>query len=60
VVQSREYLSTRGPKKYAERIATFLPDGRVALRDVWRDYVDRLAVDAEDDEAESDESDGDS
>ncbi len=81
------------PKKFADRGATLLPDGRIdvdgntfskpsraaasirgkptdgmwfflvdqashrSLRDVWRGYVDALAVDAEEDEAESDDND---
>jgi hypothetical protein len=30
------------------------PSSRRSLRDVWRDYVDKLAVDVDDDEAEAD------
>jgi hypothetical protein len=77
-------------RKFADRVATLLPDGQVdvdgvvfpkpsgaaasitgkstngfwfflidqasrrSLRDVWRDYVDTLAVDVEDDEADDD------
>jgi RAMA domain-containing protein len=80
-------------RKFADRVATLLPDGQVdidgvsfpkpsgaaasitgkstngfwfflvdqasrrSLRDVWRDYVDALAVDVEDEEADDDSDD---